>query len=177
MNSMKSFLLVVFFVIPYISDVSAADYKIGAVNTIRVLEQSPQAITADTLIKEEFSSRDRQLLETQKKIKSMEEHLAKDSAIMKESERKKLEREAINLRRELKRDRDEFREDVNFRFNEVRAEIQKEVFDAIVRVAKEQEYDVIFYDGVAYAGPKVDISELIIKNLKENKQQGKKEEE
>lgn len=148
----------------------AEEYKIGAVNTIRILEQSPQAVAADKLIKEEFSARDRRLVKAQKELKSKEERFAKDKDIVKDFELKKLEREIVNLRRELKRDQDEFREDINFRFNEVRSEIQKEVFDAIVEVAEKNGYDIVFFDGVAYAGPKVDISDLIIEFLKKRQE-------
>lgn len=165
-------LTICFLAIVGTNSVFAEEYKIGAVNTIRILEQSPQAITADALIKKEFSSRDRELVAEQKKIKSMEDRFAKDGAIMSEAERKKLERDIVSARRDLKRDQDEFREDVNFRFNEERAKIQKEVFDAIVKVAKEQGYDLVLFDGVAFASPKVDISDSVITYLKDKKQQG-----
>jgi outer membrane protein len=102
----------------------------------------------------------------------MEDRFAKDGAIMSEAERKKLERDIVSARRDLKRDQDEFREDVNFRFNEERAKIQKEVFDAIVKVAKDQGYDLVLFDGVAFASPKVDISDSVITYLKDKKQQG-----
>ncbi len=164
-------LLTCFFAIIGTTSAYAEDYKIGAVNTIRILEQSPQAISADALIKKEFSSRDRELVAQQKKVKSMEDRLAKDGAIMSEAERKKLERDIVSARRELKRGQDEFREDVNFRFNEERAKIQKEVFDAIQKVAKDNGYDLVLFDGVAYASPKTDISDLVINYLKE-KQKG-----
>lgn len=169
MRNIQKIILIIFSTTLWFDSVYAADYKIGAVNTIQILEQAPQSIAADKTIKEEFSSRDRELLAAQKKIKSMEERLAKDSAIMSEEELKNIERDIVSSRRDLKRDRDEFREDVNFRFNEVRSEIQKEVFNAIVKVAKAEEYDVVFFDGVAYASPKVDMSELVIKYLKEQK--------
>ena len=165
------FLTICFLSTAGINSVLAEDLKIGAVNTIRVLEQSPQAISADTLIKKEFSSRDRELVAQQKKVKSMEDRLAKDGAIMSEQERKKLERDIVSTRRELKRDQDEFREDVNFRFNEERAKIQKEVFDAIQKVAKDNGYDLVLFDGVAYASPKADFSDLVINYLKEKQQE------
>ncbi len=149
------------------NNVFAEDLKIGAVNTIRVLEQSPQAVSADALIKKEFSARDRDLVAQQKKVKSMEDRFAKDKAIMAESEVKKLERDIVSSRRNLKRDQDEFREDVNFRFNEERAKIQKEVFDAIQVVAKENGYDLVLFDGVAYASPKVDFTAIVIAYLKD----------
>lgn len=144
----------------------AEDYKIGAVSTVRVFEQSPQAVTADALIKKEFSARDRELQTKQQEIKDMEERLAKDSAVMSNSEHKKTEREIVNGRRDLKRSKDEFREDVNFRLNEVRADIQKEIFSAIVEVAKVNNYDLVLFDSVAYASDKVDISNLVISYLK-----------
>ncbi len=171
-NIKAAFLVTCFLTIITTNSAFAEDYKIGAVNTIRILEQSPQAITADALIKKEFSSRDRELVTQQKNVKSMEDRLAKDGAIMSDTERKKLERDIVSSRRDLKRGQDEFREDVNFRFNEERAKIQKEVFDAIQKVAKENGYDLVLFDGVAYASPKTDISDLVIKYLKE-KQTGK----
>lgn len=170
-NINAALLVTCFFTIFAANSAFAEDYKIGAVNTIKILEQSPQAITADALIKKEFSSRDRELVAQQKNVKSMEDRLAKDGAIMSDSERKKLERDIVSSRRELKRGQDEFREDVNFRFNEERAKIQKEVFDAIQKVAKDNGYDLVLFDGVAYASPKTDISDLVIKYLKE-KQKG-----
>ena len=165
------FLIICFLSTAGINSVLAEDLKIGAVNTIRVLEQSPQAISADALIKKEFSSRDRELVAQQKKVKSMEDRLAKDGAIMSDQDRKKLERAIIGVRRELKRGQDEFREDVNFRFNEERAKIQKEVFDAIQKVAKDNGYDLVLFDGVAYASDKADFTDLVINYLKEKQQE------
>lgn len=152
-----------------VNSVSAEDYKIGIVNMIRILEQSPQAISADAIIKKEFASKDRTLVEEQKKIRLMEDRLAKDGAIMSESERKKLERDIVSGRRDWKRAQDEFREDVNFRSNEERTKIQKEVSDAIAKVAKEEGYDLVLYGGVAFASPKVDFSESVISHLKNKK--------
>ncbi len=168
-NIKAALLVTVLLSISGIQSVLGEGLKIGAVNTIRVLEKSPQAVSADALIKKEFSSRDRALVANQKKAKSMEDRLAKDGAIMSEQERKKLERDIVSARRDLKRDQDEFREDVNFRFNEERAKIQKEVFDAIQVVAKENAYDLVLFDGVAYASEKVDFTNLVITYLKDKK--------
>ena len=169
---MKSIKIIIFIVsclaVGLSLPIYAEDYKIGIVNTVKVLEESPQAAVADTLIKKEFSSKDRKLVTQQKKVKAMQDRLDKDGAVMSEAERKKLEKDIRTARRNLKRDQDEFREDVNFRFNEERAKIQKEVFQAIQKIAKQNNFDLILYDGVAYAGQKVDISDLIIKYLKEN---------
>lgn len=165
MNIISRFLLLLFS-ITYFTHVNADDYKIGAINAARVLEASPQAEQARTTIEKEFSPRDRQLVAAQKDLKAMEDKLNKDSAIMSESERGKLERDIINKKRDLKRDQDEFREDFNMRRNEEFSKIQKDILDAIVKVAKDNNYDIVLSDGVVFAGPKVDISNLVIDYLK-----------
>ena len=109
------------------SVVHAEDYIIGAVNTQRLLAESPQAETLRTQIEKEFAPRDRALLADQKKLKDLEDRLAKDAAIMSEAERQKLERDIITARRDLGRNQEEFREDLTFRRNEELAKIQKEI--------------------------------------------------
>ncbi len=162
-------LLMIFLLLISFQAVNAEDYKLGAVNAIRVLEQSPQADNARSIIEKEFAPRDKQLVAQQKELKAMEDRLVKDGAIMSEDERSKLERDMINKKRDLKREQDEFREDFNFRRNEEFAKIQKDIVDAIQKVAKENNYDVVLSDGVIFASPRVDISDLVIEFLKKPK--------
>lgn len=170
MNKIKNSVGIIFLICLgfSIQSVSAEEYKLGAVNALKVLEQSPQAETARQAIEREFAPRDKELVAKQKQLKALEDKFAKDGAIMSESERAKLEREIINQKRELKREQDEFREDFNFRRNEEFAKIQKDILNAIQKVAKENNYDVVLSDGVIYASPKVDISDLVIEYLKKS---------
>ncbi|MEQ8663647.1 MAG: OmpH family outer membrane protein [Gammaproteobacteria bacterium] len=148
---------------------AAADYKIGVVNAPKVLEMAPQAETARKKLEKEFATRDRDLVAAQKDLKDMEDRLTKDGAIMSEAERGRLERDIVNKRRELKRETTEFQEDVNFRRNEEMAKIQQEIADAIVDLAKEQNFDMILGTGVVYASEKVDVTEAVINKLKGGK--------
>jgi len=132
----------------------------------QVLEAAPQAEDARKLIEKEFASRDRELVGSQKSLKTLEDKLAKDGAIMSESERVKLEREIISKKRELKRDQDEFREDYNFRRTEELGKIQREVAKAIQAIAKEKKYDLILSDGVIFASDKVDVTGQVLDVLK-----------
>lgn len=144
----------------------AADYKIGVVNAPLVLEKSPQADLARKKLEKEFATRDRDLVAAQKDLKTSEDRLQKDGAIMSESERARLERDVLNKRRELKRDTTEFQEDVNFRRNEEMGKIQAEIGQAIVAIGKEQGFDVILHNGVVFASEKVDITNSVIEKLK-----------
>ena len=150
-----------------ITNANAEDsYKLGAVNAIRVLEQSPQADIARKMIEKEFAPRDKELVAEQKKVKALEDQLSKDGAIMSELERSKLERDIISKKRDLKRSQDEFREDLSFRRNEEFAKIQKRIVEAIQQVAKDNKFDVVLGEGVIFASPKVDISDMVIEYLK-----------
>lgn len=145
---------------------SAADYKIGVVNAPRVLEAAPQADAARKKLEKEFATRDRDLVAAQKDLKGMEDRLVKDGAIMSETERNRLERDIINKRRDLKRDTQEFQEDVNFRRNEEMGKIQQKIAEAITALAKEQSFDLVLGTGVIYANDKVDITNAVIERLK-----------
>ena len=146
----------------------AQELKVGAVNAVRILEQSPQAEAMRNQIEKEFAPRDKELVAAQKGLKDMEDRLSKDSAIMSEAERKKLERDILNERRELKRNQDEFREDLTFRRNEEIAKIQKEIVEAIQYVAKQNSFDLVLSDGVLYASPRVDITKLVVDYLQKS---------
>ena len=153
--------------------VHAENYKIGAVNAVRILEQSPQAAKLRAQIEKEFAPRDRELVSNQKKLKEMEDRMNRDSAIMSEQERSKLQKDIVNMRRDLKRNQDEFREDLTFRRNEELAKIQKQIIQAIQTVAKQNNYDLVLSDGVVFAGTKVDITNLVLDYLKKQSAEDK----
>ncbi|MEM7027281.1 MAG: OmpH family outer membrane protein [Pseudomonadota bacterium] len=144
----------------------AEELKVGALDALRILEQSPQAAAARSMIEKEFAPRDKQLVAEQKKVRTLEEKLNKDGAIMSEQERTKLERDIINSKRDLKRSQDEFREDLNFRRNEEFAKIQQKIAQVVQQIAKEQNFDLILDAGVVFASEKVNITQLIIDYLK-----------
>ncbi len=147
-------------------DALAADNKIGFVNAVRVLEAAPQADVARKKLEKEFAPRDRELVAAQKALKGLEDRIVKDGAIMSETERSRLERNIINKRRELKRDQDEFREDVNFRRNEEFGKIQRDIVEAIRKVGKSEKYDLILGEGVIHYSKAVDITDKVINRLK-----------
>jgi len=145
--------------------VSAADLKLGFVNTARVLEEAPQAEAARKRLEQEFAPRNGEIGEAQRRLKELEEKLARDGAVMSDEERRKLERERLVQQRELKRSREAFNKDFNLRRNEEFSELQKVVADVIVRFAKEQDFDLILETGVIYASDKVDITKTVLERL------------
>ncbi|VAW93495.1 Periplasmic chaperone of outer membrane proteins Skp @ Outer membrane protein H precursor [hydrothermal vent metagenome] len=143
----------------------AAELKIGVVNAPKVLEQAPQAEAARVHLEQEFSPRDKAMQATQKELKNLEERLGRDGAIMSETERRKLERDIISRQRDLKREREEFTEDLNIRRNEAFEKLRQRVFEVIVNLAETEKYDLILSDGVVFASDNVDITEAVIQRL------------
>lgn len=149
-----------------IASVNAADTRIGIVNTATLLKQAPQAEAARKKLESEFAPRDAKIVESQKLIKVLEEKLSKDAAIMSEAARKKQEREIVSKKRDVKRIREEFTEDFNFRRNEEIGKLQKLVSETILTLAKENKYDIILNESVIYASKQVDITTNVLERLR-----------
>ena len=154
--------------------VAADAARIAFVNTPQVLEQAPQAEAVRNTLQGEFSPRDTKLVAEQNKVKELEEKLARDGAVMSDEERRKLERDILGQKREIKRSRDEFTEDFNIRRNEELAKMQREIALSIVSLAKEKGYDLILENGVIYASERVDITKEVIARLKRDYDKKKK---
>jgi outer membrane protein len=167
MKTMFKFFVSTLFVLAFSTQLYAEEaVKIGAVQVLKVLEQSPQYQAAGKELDKEFEPRSKILIAEQKKIKDLEDKLAKDRAILSEAESSKMERDILAKRRDYKRSQDEFREDINFRRNEELAKIQKVIFEAIQKVAKDNNYDVVLSEGVIYASSRTDMTDLVIETLK-----------
>ena len=149
----------------------AQDVRFGFVNTAQIMNEAPQADAARERLKNEFKSRDEKIVALQNELKALEEEMYKDSAIMSDSVRSKNEHKVISLKRDIKRSKDEFNEDLNIRRNEELTKLQKQVYEIIVAVAKEQNYDVILGDSVLYASKRVDLTSNVIQRLKQEFEQ------
>ena len=143
---------------------NAAELKIGYVNAVKVIEEAPQGESALKKLEAEFAPRDKQIVEMQNRLKQLEQDLEKNALVLKENEHRSKEFEVVTLKRDLRRATQEFREDYNLRRNEELAALQKIVQKTIAEIAKQENYDLILESAV-YAGPKVDVTDKILKKL------------
>jgi outer membrane protein len=150
-----------------VSGSALAELRIGFVNAAKLLEEAPQAAAARDNLQQEFAPRDRELVSLQKEIKALEEKLGRDAAVMNETERRNLERDILNRKRDLKRSQDVFREDFNLRRNEELGKLQRLVIETIRSVSKEQNYDLMLTEGVLYASDQVDVTDQVLQRLKD----------
>lgn len=166
MKGMRALILIATTLLATAGAALGADIKIGFVNAAKILDKAPQSESANNRLKQEFAPREKSLIEAQRALRKLEESLQLEGETMSDSQRRKLEREIIAQRRELKRSQDEFREDVNIRRNEELGKLQRLVFDAINQLAKEEGFDLIVNDGaVIYASEQVDITDKVLLRL------------
>lgn len=142
-----------------------AETTVGVINFLRMMEEAPQAKAAQSKIETEFAPREQELVALQKRIRKLEDKLAKDGAVMSEVQSNKLEREILSKGRELKRSREEFRDDLNIRKNEVTSQLQRQMLEATRALAKEKGFDIILGQGVVYANESADITHMVLKKL------------
>ena len=161
-----SLILICLISVCFWQSVSAKELKMGVIEIARILEESPQAEKARDALQKEFAPREKRLIDTQKKIRDLEEKFARDGAIMSESERSKLERNVLSKKRDFKRNQDEFRDDLNFKRNELLEKLQRELVGNIRKFAKAEGYDILFAEGVIYADDAINITEEMLKKLK-----------
>ena len=150
---------------------AAAQGKIGFVNTQRVLSESAPATRAQKKLEAEFQKRDRELAGMAADLKRMQQDLDKNAMTMSDTERRTKEREFGELNRDFQRKQREFREDLNLRRNDELAQVIEQANRVIRQIAEQEKYDIIFQDA-AFASPRIDITDKVIKAL-EGKPAGK----
>ena len=146
----------------------AADFRIGVVDTERILRESVPALKAEKKIEKEFSARDQEIKNISQQIKDIQTFLDKEGLTKSDAERRNKERELDNLNVNLQRLQREFREDLNLRKNEELAVVLGLANKAIQQIAETEKYDLILQEAV-YRNPKIDITDRIIKFLATDK--------
>jgi len=142
----------------------AAEFRIGIVDTERILRESEQAVRSEKKIEKEFAVRDQEIKKLIKQAKELQDSLEKDGNKISDSNRRIKERELANINLQLQTQQREFREDLNLRKNEELAQVLAKADKAIKAIAEGEQYDVILQEAV-YRNPKVDITDKVLKYL------------
>jgi outer membrane protein len=143
---------------------SAQELKIGYVNSERVLREAVPAKAAQTKLEGEFGKREKDLNEQGTRLKAAADKLEKEAPTLSETERNRRQRELVEQDRDLQRKRREFQEDLNQRKNEELAGVVERANRVIKQIFDAEKYDLILQE-VVFAGPRVDITDKVIKAL------------
>ena len=146
----------------------AADFRVGIVNTERIMSESPPAVKAAKRIEKEFSARDQEIKKIAKQMKDIQTLVEKEGLTLSEAEKRNKERELANLNVNLQRMQRTFSEDLNLRKNEELASILEHANKAIQAIAEKEKYDLILQEAV-YRNVNIDITDKVLKYMLDNK--------
>src|SRR5262245_56607511 len=150
------------------SGAARAQGKIGVVQLERIVRDSAPAMRAQKKLEAEFAKREAELRRNSDQLKRMQDELEKDGVTMSETQRRNKEREFGEQSRDFQRKQREYQEDVNVRRNEELAQVIEQANRIIRQIAESEQYDIIFQEA-AYANPRIDITDKVIKALEAGK--------
>ena len=96
----------------------AEEFKAGFINTDRIFREASTAKAAQTRLEQEFSRRDKELIDQGNNLKTASEKFEREAPTMAESQRTIRQRQLVDQDRDFQRKRREFQEDLNARKNE-----------------------------------------------------------
>jgi outer membrane protein len=142
----------------------AQELRIGVVLPDRVIKESNITRLAETKLQQEFSKREKELLETDKTFKAAVEKFERDAPTMSESQRATRQKQFAEQDRDLKRKGREFQEELNARRNEEMQQVFDKASRVIKQIGESENYDLIIEaTGALYVNPKHDITDKVLK--------------
>jgi outer membrane protein len=142
----------------------AQEFRIGFVNTDRILREAAQAKAAQTKLEQEFSRREKDLQVQAKDLKAASEKFERESPTMADAERLSRQRQLVDQDRDFQRKQREFQEDLTLRKNEELQLVLERANRVIKQVAETEKYDLILQEAV-YINPKHDITDKVLTGL------------
>jgi outer membrane protein len=146
----------------------AEDFRVGFINTDRIFREANTAKVAQTKLEQEFSKREKELVDLGNSLKTNSEKLERDLPTLSETQRTTKQRQLADQDREFQRKRREFQEDLNARKNEELQMVLETANKVVKQVAEAEKYDLILQEAV-YINPKHDITEKVIKAINTGK--------
>lgn len=167
MNSMSYSRCLVLFLgaVALVSPAQAEDAaRIGYVNTDRIFREANTAKAAQTKLEQEFSKREKELLDIGNTLKSASDKLEREAPTLSEAQRISRQKTLVDQDRDFQRKRREFQEDLNARKNEELQQVLERANKIVKIVAEAEKYDVVLQEAV-YINPRLDITDKVIKAL------------
>lgn len=146
----------------------AEDYKIGVINTDRILRESTPSKDAAKKIEQEFQAREAALGKLDREFREMTAKLDREGATMSQADRATLQRDVETRGRDLERTRRQLGDDLKARQFDEMNRIKERLDAVLTKLAKDQGYDLILQDGL-FVRRSVDITDAVIKALDASK--------
>jgi outer membrane protein len=142
--------------------IQAEEIRIGFINTDRIFKEANTAKQAQAKLEQEFSKREKDLVDVEKSFKSAVEKFEREAPTLSESQRMTRQKQLGEQDRDFQRKRREFQEELNARKNEEFQQVLERANRVIKQVAEAEKYDLVLQEAV-YINPKHDITDKVLK--------------
>jgi len=147
------------------STLVVAELKVGVYDNRKILESLPSVQKEFEKLNAEFAPKQKEIKDKQNSLLKLKEDIEKNAPVLAASDLQAKQLEYQSKRRELQLLAEDTERVFSVRRNEVARTIQSSVDTEVLKVAKQEGFDLILRSGVLYASPKVDITEQILKRL------------
>lgn len=162
---MKRFLPLLLMTFAFVAGpATAQSVRIGYVDMKRVLDNAPQVLAGREKLDLEFRPRNETIEFQERQVRAMEDRLALGD--LSEDARVRLERELREMQRNVNRQKEDLRDELSFRRTEEVQKLEDQINQAVQEIARDNGYDLILSSPVVYADPTLDITQLILDQLR-----------
>ncbi len=140
--------------------------RIGYVDMKRLLDNAPQVVAGRQKLEREFSPRDSELSGEETRLATMRSRQERESAGMQRTDAEALRREIDALDRSIKRKRENLRSELKSRSDQELDRSWREINNAVIEFAREQNIDLIVPSPVVYASQRIDVTDQVLERLK-----------
>jgi len=162
---MKRFLpilLMLFMVVA--TPATAQQLRVGYVDMKQVLDNAPQVLAGREKLDLEFRPRNETIEFQERQVQDMDDRLQMGD--LSEDARIRLDRELREMRRNVNRQKEDLRDELSFRRTEEVQSLEDQINQAVQEIARDNGYDLILSSPVVYADPSLDITQLILDQLR-----------
>jgi len=142
----------------------AQQLRVGYVDMKQVLDNAPQVLAGREKLDLEFRPRNETIEFQERQAQAMDDRLQMGD--LTEDARIRLDRELREMQRSVARQKEDLRDELSFRRTEEVQKLEEQINQAVEEIARNNGYDLILSSPVVYADPSLDITQLILDQLR-----------
>ena len=171
---MKRFLPILLMLLMLVaSSATAQQLRVGYVDMKLVLDSAPQVLAGREKLDLEFRPRNETIEFQERQVQEMDSRL--QIGDLSEDARIRMDRELREMRRNVNRQKEDLRDELSFRRTEEVQKLEGQINQAVQTIARDNGYDLILSSPVLYTDPSLDITQLILDQLRLENEADKRE--
>ena len=152
---------------------TAQQLRVGYVDMKQVLDLAPQVLAGREKLDLEFRPRNETIEFQERQAQEMDDRLQMGD--LGDDARVRLDRELREMRRNVNRQKEDLRDELSFRRTEEVQKLEGQINQAVQTIARDNGYDLILSSPVLYTDPSLDITLLILDQLRLEHEADKRE--